>query len=260
VVGRDSARADDEHAAGLFADFRSTYAVEIRELTSRRLVQTNSVRRSLALWLGMSYVAGVSPGPVLIEVGASAGLNLLFDRYAYEVGTGSRVKISAELHGSAPLPGVDAVVPVASRQGVDLSPLDIADPDDQQWLRALVWPDEVERRDLLDAAMGIAATRSRRPTLDVTTLTNPVDLGLHDGEVRVLFHSATRMHVPPALHERFDRGVDLLGTGDPAYLITMEPTKTDGPGLLRVRGPDGTVHGLAELDGHVTWIRPVART
>jgi hypothetical protein len=175
--------------------------------------------------------------------------------------TGSHVKVSAELRGAARLPSVDTVAPVASRQGVDLNPLNLTNPDDQQWLRALVWPDEVERRELLDAAMATAATHAPVVrALDVTSLTDQIDLGLPDGEVRVLFHSATRMHVPPALHERFDRGVDLLGAGGPAYRITMEPSSGDGPGLLRVRDPDGTSHNLAELDGHVTWIKPIAPT
>lgn len=265
VVGRNSARRADDYAAALFVDFCTAHAAEIRALTSRRLVQTNSVRRSLGLWLGMSHVAGLTAGPVhLIEVGASAGLNLLFDRYAYQLDDRvfgdirSRAKVVAELRGIAPL-RVDKVAPVASRQGVDRNPLDLADAGDRQWLRALVWPDEVERRELLDGAMGIATPQPLvvRP-LDVTSLTSPIDLGLPDGEVRVLFHSATRMHVPPALHERFDRGVDLLGAGGPAYLITMEPTKDAAHGVLRVRRPDGVTHEVAELDGHVTWVRPIA--
>jgi hypothetical protein len=265
VVGRESARPAHEDAAEMFVDFCSTHAVEIRELTSRRLVQTNSVRRSLALWLAMSRIASLTAGPVhLIEIGASAGLNLLFNRYAYQVGdrvfgdTQSRARVVAELRGTTSLGHVSTVPVVASRQGVDLNPLDLHDPDDRQWLRALVWPDEVERRELLDAAIAIASTDVPRVReLDVTTLEAPIDLGLPEGEVRVLFHSATRMHVPVALHERFDRGVDLLGAGGPAYVITMEPTEWSASGVLRVRRPDGTDHAVAELDGHVTWIKPV---
>lgn len=42
---------------------------------------------------------------------------------------------------------------------------------------------------------------------------------------------------------------------NPACLITMEPTQAGAPGLLRARDPDGAVHDVAELDGHVTWVR-----
>lgn len=264
-MGADAALQPDHECADAFADFCSTYANEIRAMTRERLVQTNSVRRALALWLGMNFVAGVVSGPVhLLEVGASAGLNLLFDRYGYRVGghtfgdAKSRVTVTAELRGDAELGAVDAAPTVASRLGFDLNPLHIDEPADQQWLRALVWPDECGRLELLDSALSVAS--SFAPTvrrLDLTTVDTPIDLGLPAGEIRVLFHSATRMHVPPDQHANFDRGVDHLGAGGPAYLITMEAGADQSDGVLRVRDPAGTAHDVAEIDGHVTWIKPL---
>lgn len=267
VVGSDAVARPDKGCADAFVDFCCAHADEIRDVTGERLVQTNSVRRALALWLGMNFVAGSVAGPVhLIEVGASAGLNLLFDRYAYRVGkhifgdVESPVKVTADLRGDRELGPASMIPSVASRLGLDLNPLQTSHPRDREWLRALVWPDEHERLQLLDSALSIAtnSTIAVRP-LDVTTVNTPIDLGLPDEETRVLFHSATRMHVPPELQDRFDKGVDFLGSGGPAYLITMEATGDGRAGVLRVRAPDGVVHDLLELDGHVTWVRPIAR-
>ena len=109
---------------------------EVRHLLETRLVQTNAVPRSLVLRIAMTRVAAELAAPVhLIEVGASAGVHLRFDRYGYVVGgvqygdAGSRVQIDAELRGTRALPDLDAIPPVASAVGVDLAPVDATDPD-----------------------------------------------------------------------------------------------------------------------------------
>ena len=96
----------------------------------------------------------------LIEIGASAGLNLRWDHYAYDYGgraagvPSSPLTIECELVGPH-LPPLDPP-PVVWRAGVDLAPVDASDPADARWLRACLWPDQPARQARLAAALEIA--------------------------------------------------------------------------------------------------------
>ncbi len=118
-------------------------------------------------------MSGSASPLALIELGASAGLNLLADRYliTYIAGDGrvvvgpegSPVRLACEVHGTRrpPLPDAedDQAPPpavIGSRLGVDRNPVDVADPDAVRWLQACVWPDLGDRRARLDAAVALA--------------------------------------------------------------------------------------------------------
>ncbi|PYC61748.1 hypothetical protein C7C45_33155, partial [Micromonospora arborensis] len=99
------------------------------------------------------------PQPIaLLEVGASAGLNLYPDRYAYrygdhQVGSGEPV-LECAASGLEPPVRVPQVV---WRAGLDLNPPDVTDPDDVSWLDALIWPEHAHRRARPRAAAAGAA-------------------------------------------------------------------------------------------------------
>src|SRR5262249_29332063 len=101
------------------------------------------------------------PGPLaLIEVGASAGLTLLFDRYSYDYGS---VQLSGSdpdapvlrcaLLGKVPAPIPQPMPDIVWRAGLDLNPLDVTKEEDVRWLSCHVWPGEGDRRERLDAAV-----------------------------------------------------------------------------------------------------------
>lgn len=122
--------------------------------------QTNEVGRSAALLGGFLHVAGRSRLPLrLLEVGASAGLNLGWDRYRYESGDwswgdpASPVRIPDAFVG-----GVPASVPVtvAERRGCDLSPIDVRTEDGRLTVLSYVWPDQLDRVERLRAAIRLA--------------------------------------------------------------------------------------------------------
>jgi hypothetical protein len=103
----------------------------------------------------------------LIEVGASAGLNLHWDRYHHSYTTGSvvvlrwgepasPVQLTTELRGGEPLPELTPRLRVARRVGIDLDPIDLDDPDAMLWLRALVFPEHLDRHREIEAAMSVA--------------------------------------------------------------------------------------------------------
>ncbi len=155
----------------LFRHFCLTHAADIRLLLEGRLVQTNEVRRASCLLPAFCQVATRGGGRplALIELGTSAGLLLLFDQYAYDYGDGrvwgdphSPVHIDSALRGRG-IPPLSQTTPrVVHRIGVDLQPLDVRDPDSAAWLKALVWPDELDRLEVLQGAISLAQTAPPR--------------------------------------------------------------------------------------------------
>jgi hypothetical protein len=123
--------------------------------------QTNEVMRSGPLAAGLLVVAAGTGLPLsLLELGASAGLNLLPDHYRLELGgvtAGDRdsALLLAPEWGGAPPP--DVPLAIGARAGVDLNPLDPGDPADQLRLLSYVWPDQPARLARMRAALAIAA-------------------------------------------------------------------------------------------------------
>ena len=119
---------------------------EVLELVCARRTQTNEPARCATL---LPLLATLPAPLALLEVGASAGLCLLPDRYGYDYG---RLRIDGtptfpcRANAATPLP--DHPLEVAWRAGLDLSPVDIRDPDQVAWLEALVWPGEGTRLEL----------------------------------------------------------------------------------------------------------------
>jgi hypothetical protein len=139
---------------------------EHRDEVVRRLaegVQTNEVGRSGVLVGGYARVAEHTGLPLrVLEMGTSAGLNLRWDAFAYDTGTGwcgdpdSPVRFGG-LWDGGPGPDLPDRIAVAERRGCDPSPIDPLSEDGRMRLRSFVWPDQVDRRARLDAAMEVAA-------------------------------------------------------------------------------------------------------
>jgi hypothetical protein len=154
------------HLAGLAADaaaFRRTALArwpEVRAIMLARSTQTNEPGRCATL---LPLLARLSQPIALIEVGASAGLCLLPDRYRYtydgrevasrEAAAGAPV-FPCHTDGAVPIPGGLPVV--AWRAGLDLNPLDVSDVDATAWLETLVWPEASGRAERLRSALAIA--------------------------------------------------------------------------------------------------------
>ncbi len=136
----------------------------LRAMLRTRSTQTNEVARCAALLPAFALAARELARPLaVIELGASAGLNLNLPRYAYDYGDGrirgeqsSRVSIRCRLRGpiAAPLP--DEPLPIASAVGVDLEPIDPRDEAASGWLRACIYADVSARLERLDGALAIA--------------------------------------------------------------------------------------------------------
>lgn len=195
-----------EHVGGPFREFVTAREETIVELGRTRFTQTNECRRCVAL-LPAIWATGFSRFH-LIDVGASAGLNLHVDRYRYrwdgvEWGVDSAVYLETESRGKAPVP---ADIEVMSRTGLDLNPIDPNDPEDRLWLEALVWPEHGERRQRLQTALEMASevpvdmvTGSALDTL------GPVLDGLPAGEPAMVMNSFTLNQFTPEERGQFAR-------------------------------------------------------
>lgn len=137
----------DADPAPLFLGLCRDHRDEVARLLATRTIQTNDCGRSAVLGPALTWLAAGLEGPVaLVDVGASAGLNLLADRYRLDYGdrgaTGpadSPVQLSCAVVGGDP-PIAPELGPFAERVGLDLAPVDLTDPDDARWLLACVWP------------------------------------------------------------------------------------------------------------------------
>ena len=141
------------------ARFCADRAERLAATLATRRTQTNEVAR--CGWLLPAFAAVADGRPLaLIEIGASAGLNLRWDHYAYDYGgpgrRGSLVAADDRMRAGGPhVPPLDPP-PVAWRAGIDLAPVDASDPADARWLRACLWPDQPARQARLAAALAIA--------------------------------------------------------------------------------------------------------
>ena len=195
-----------------FARFRAEHAAEIADLARTRRVQTNELRRCAYLMPAFGAVSADAGGRALaiIDVGASAGLHLLWDEYRYRYSDGSEygardsaVLIESELR--SPMPPIPSAFPeVAFRAGVDLSPVDLADDDAFGWMDALIWPDHADRAALLSAAREIWLANP--PAVEsgdaLETLPRLLSAAPSDAALCV-FHCHALNQFPPAAREEF---------------------------------------------------------
>ena len=181
------AGTSDADAGALFVDLCLQERGRILELLSTRHTNTNEVGRSAILGPALTYVAGELGQPLgLVDVGCSAGLNLLCDQYGLDYGaagtTGppdAAVRIACEVVGGNP-PVAPALPQISARIGLDRDPVDVTDADAARWQLALVWPDTGR---LPRTRRAIEAAQRTRPTFvkgDAVEAVTDVVLGLSD--------------------------------------------------------------------------------
>ena len=254
----DGARSPDGSGAAL-QSFAHVHESDIVEIVSTRLVQTNQVQRTVGLRLALAAIApslGSRPAH-LLEIGSSAGLLMRQAHYGYRLGgrqfgdRSSPVQLETEWRSELPAPDLDAIPTIASTTGIDLHPLDPAIDADRAWLEALVWPEDRDKAALLHAALTLAATvpvdviaGAAQDACSVWSRRIP------HGDPRIVFHSATRMHVPLDQRADFDRAIDDLGMDGPIFHIAIEGAgiQISEPGKPAIRHFDN--------DGHLAWVIP----
>ena len=265
VVG---AAVRDDDPVPVFKDFCRDYRDEIIQQLHTRLVQTNEVNRC-GLWLpAFNLVAQREPGRALglVEIGPSAGLNLLWDHYRYEYGNGYRAgRVDAPLHlrlalKGEKIPPLPEIMPtIDSRIGLDLNPVNVRDEDAALWLRALVWPEHTERAERLAAATTIA--QQHPPTLLTGDALNDLPDVLarvpHD-EALVVFHSFVINQFSHDGRERLSALLAEQSAHRTIYRLSIEWIHTPETQLeLRVYADGVEVEHtlLAYVESHGRWLQ-----
>ncbi len=220
-----------------------------------RAPQTNEVGRAAALYGGLCRLPHAPRLPVrLYEIGASAGLNLLADRFAYVDEAGavhgdpdSPVRLGPAWRGAPPpaRPAPDQRAPsVIERQGCDINPVDASTTEGRLTLTAYVWPDQQDRIERLRGALALA--RQHPPDVRRQGAGDFVDgIDLRDGTTTVLWHSVMWQYLPRAERDRVGARIGRLAEAagpERAFAhLSLEPTR---------RTPDSEHEFLVVLE---TW-------
>jgi hypothetical protein len=245
--------------------------LEDLRLLVRSPVQTNEVGRAAALYGVLVRLTSQHRFPLrLLEIGASAGLNLHLDRFAYAVAPGtvlgdpvSPVRLVDPWRGAQP--PYDVVPSIVERAGCDSAPLDPATPQGRLTLTSYVWADQVHRLERLRGAFEVAA---RSPVAvqraDASDFLRDRLAGPAQGAVTVVWHSVVRQYLSPAERDAVDTVLRDAGAraspGAPLVHVGLEPERVgEGDYSFRVRTtrwPGGHTVLAADCQGHgppVTW-------
>ena len=256
----------DRPAAGVWPAALAAIRANRDEVRERLglTVQTNEPGRAAVLFAGLLWLTDRHRRPIrLLEIGASAGLNLLADRYSYAAGgrrLGDPDSPLRFVDPWAPPPPIDleataSALRIEARAGCDLSPLDPTRPEDQLTLLSYIWPDEPHRIDRMRAALSVAALApipiAARPASE--WLPPALAAGGED-ELIVVWHSVMRQYVEPGEWAAIEQTLDAR----PGVVrLSMEPAfDRDARMELTVHDPAGApATRLAVCDDHGLPIR-----
>jgi hypothetical protein len=294
-IGAGAGHPDPDLVAD-FKDFVMVHRAELLALIAARSTQTNEVGRCTALLPALATIAAGYPDgqPLwLLDLGTSAGLNLLFDSYAYTY----RPRSDSDSDGAAlsagrsdalvhldcavrgelrDLPALD-LPPIAGRTGIDALPIDPTSEDGADWLLACLWPDNLPRFDRLRGALATARLTADPPTVyrgdiidDLPGVVEGIDADT-DGPL-VVFHSWVAAYLSPERQAQLVETVRALSHARPLhYLYAESPIETPGLPTPPSPSPSSTSHlatavvhiapdgsppvRLADMHHHGKWLR-----
>ncbi len=258
-----------EDAFPLFKDFVETHLAELVPLIAKGVTNTNEVARCSTLHAGFRAVAKEAGEPLnLIEIGPSAGLNMIWDSYrvryahdaeAFFVGPDNApLTLNCEIRGEK-MPPLGRAPKIASRVGLELNPVDLSDPHWRDWLKALVWPDQVGRFARLQKAIDIRLQHK----LDVRagnalTLLPDALAQIPEDQAVCVYHTYVTYQFSDAMREALDNILIVAALRRPIWRISAEGSLAspgDAPLTLR-HYHDGTraKRQLALCHPHGAWI------
>ncbi|MEO6214792.1 MAG: DUF2332 family protein [Sphingomonas sp.] len=231
--------------------------------------QTNEAGRSAALMTGLIEIARRhGPRLELLEIGSSAGLNLLIDRFRFDLGgvafgpEGSLVTIRPEWRGASP---PDVPVAIVSVRGADIQPIDVRDPAAADRLRAYVWADNADRMERLTLAIAMIAekpvdiTRGDAADWVEARLAEPQSAGI----TRILMHSVVWQYLGAERQARIEAAMaaaaERATPERPLAWVRMEPNRIAAKQQVWVQSWPGYAEPviLADVQAHGAWVEPV---
>jgi hypothetical protein len=230
--------------------------------------QTNEAARSASFMAGLKWLSPrLGPRFELNELGASAGINTMMERYHYDLGgvtagpEGSPMRIAPEWRGPPP---PDAPFEIVAIRGCDQAPVDLADPAQALRIKAYVWPEIAARIARMDAAIAMAAERApdvvRADAAD--WVEQRVAAPQEPGVTRVIHHSIVWQYIPPERRERIVAAMAAAGAraddARPLAWMMLETNRQSFRHELRVRhwssAGDSGWQLLGQAQAHGTWV------
>jgi hypothetical protein len=259
------AEADPDKVAAILRDVFVRYDADLLPWLDGP-PQTNEAGRSAGLMTGILHLAErYGPRFEVLEIGSSAGLNLLIGRYAFDLGgvqvTPPNAGLTIEPEWRGP-PPPSAPVEIVSARGVDIQPLDLSDPRNAERLQAYCWVENVERQARLEAT--IAMVRAHGVDLAEGDAADWVEARLAEpqqpGVTRVLMHSVVWQYLPDATQKRIADA--MLAAGErataerPLGWVMMEPNRDLHRHEVRIRGWPGEtpMQFVAFTHAHGAWV------
>ena len=254
------AGTSDTDPGPLFIDVCLTHRAEMSDLLATRHTNTNEVGRSAPVGLALTAVAQRLGAPIaLVDVGCSAGLNLLCDQYRLDYGTaGATGPADAAITVECVVTGRDAPVApqlpsIVERVGIDLDPVDLTDPDQRRWQLALVFPDTNRLPRTRRALEAIARTPPRIVRGDAVDTVGPVVLELRPDAVAVVTTTWAAAYFAQERRVEFRERLAEISRRRPVAWISAE-----GPGVVDLfadvevpsdeAGTQASVLGLARFE------------
>lgn len=252
----------------LFKEFCLSHAQEIITLQQTKIVQTNAINRTAYLLpiIFSLFERGISIN--IVDIGASAGLNLNFDQYAYQYINGKRfgrspVIIESEIRGGK-LPKIEPAIRINRKTGVDQNPLDLHLEENARWLQALIWPDRKNRFERMEQAIALAKRVDihlvqgySAEDFKTILLQQEKDLPL------VVYHTHVLYQFTAEGRTQFRQMLDEIGSERDLYYLAAEaasilPYDYGMSGILveLTTYKQGTKNSrlMARTNGHASWI------
>ncbi len=231
--------------------------------------QTNETGRAAALFPAMCAAVAPAGGRIrLLEIGAAGGLNLMLDKFRYELGdwvwgpASDTATIRAEWTGSYPPdPGPLEVV---SRRGCDVQPLDVTDPEQRLRLLSFVWADQDQRFERMRAAIEVA--RRSPPVIDRADagdwLANRLSEEMAEATTTVVQQSVMWQYLSEGTRVGVRHALEHAGrsaTKDaPLVHITFEPgpriSERGSFAITVTKWPSGESAILGNAQAHGAWV------
>jgi hypothetical protein len=240
----------------------------LKRFVAEQAVQTNEVQRCFALLPAFLELARACGATVLdlVELGPSAGLNLLWDRYAYAYRAGTWGSSELTLRGveyePVPRDVLARRVEVRRRVGIDLNPVDVTTDHGARLLQAFIWPGRVERTKRLKQAISIM--RREPPTLvrgDYVELLPAVLAERDDEALTVVFQTASTGYIGRERRAQLRGLLEAAGSEGPLGWVStraveeLEEDRHDSYELEVGLWPGGERRFLLRCDFHGNWLR-----
>ncbi len=246
---------------GLFKAYCLANMEAIKTILATKIVQTNALNRAAYLMPVIFSLFEENTTINLMDIGTSAGLTLNFDLYEYDYGAkgkfgNSSVKINSEVR-KGELPKFAKNITIQNKIGIDQNPLDIKDPQNALWLKALIWPDREQRFTRIEQAIEVAQTSNIQliKAMEISDFKRIIQAQSQDVPF-VVYHTHVLYQFTEEAKTEFWQMLDKIGQERNFYYLAAE-----GASVLRNDyGLSGVLVELTEYKNGIKTTKLMART